>query len=266
MPGNYVSIYLRIPFSVDDPATIRSLTLTVDYDDAFVAYLNGQEVARSNVIGNPPSFTQLSSANHECSGGSPDPNPAEDFSINTTPLVSGLNVLALQGHNRTLTSSDFSLIPSLTATIVGECVTDGDCDDGLYCNGIENCSAGTCQSGAPVVCDDGVVCTVDSCNESTDSCEYSEGVTDTDGDGIGDACDPCPVDPGNDIDEDGVCGDVDNCPTGTNALQVDADADGVGDVCDNCVLDPNPTQADLDGDGLGEACDPCPYLQRDLIQ
>ena len=36
--------------------------------------------------------------------------------------------------------------------------------------------------------------------------------TDTDGDGRGDACDYCPADPDNDIDGDGICGDVDNCP------------------------------------------------------
>lgn len=32
-----------------------------------------------------------------------------------------------------------------------------------------------------------------------------------DGDGLGDVCDPCPLDPDNDADEDGICGDVDDC-------------------------------------------------------
>ena len=35
---------------------------------------------------------------------------------------------------------------------------------------------------------------------------------DSDADGLGDACDPCPIDPSNDPDSDGVCGSVDNCP------------------------------------------------------
>ena len=42
--------------------------------------------------------------------------------------------------------------------------------------------------------------------------------TDTDGDGVGDACDNCPIAP--------------------NATQTDADGDGVGDVCDNCPASP----------------------------
>jgi hypothetical protein len=52
-----------------------------------------------------------------------------------------------------------------------ECLSDGDCDDGAFCNGAEACVAGACQAGTPVDCDDGVGCTVDACNEGTDSCD-----------------------------------------------------------------------------------------------
>jgi hypothetical protein len=45
------------------------------------------------------------------------------------------------------------------------------CDDGLYCNGVEACGSGGCESGTAVDCDDGVACTVDSCNESSDGCD-----------------------------------------------------------------------------------------------
>ncbi|MCA9538993.1 MAG: thrombospondin type 3 repeat-containing protein, partial [Myxococcales bacterium] len=60
--------------------------------------------------------------------------------------------------------------------------------------------------------------------------------TDTDGDGVGDACDLCPGPDGNQGDQDG---------------------DGRGDNCDNCPQDPNPDQRDSDGDGVGDACDVC---------
>ena len=50
------------------------------------------------------------------------------------------------------------------------CTMDAECDDGLYCNGTETCNAGSCQAGVPIVCDDGVACTDDSCSEETDSC------------------------------------------------------------------------------------------------
>ncbi|MCP3994626.1 MAG: hypothetical protein GY722_06105, partial [bacterium] len=88
----------------------------------------------------------------------------------------------------------------------------------------------------------------------------------------------CPFDPDNDIDGDGVCGDVDNCPDDPNPNQEDVDSDGIGDPCDLCPTDPvndpdgddvcegvdncpgvaNPGQEDLDLDGDGDLCDVCP--------
>ena len=46
---------------------------------------------------------------------------------------------------------------------------DGLCDDGLFCNGAEACDGALdCQAGIPPG-DDGVTCTVDSCDESNDT-------------------------------------------------------------------------------------------------
>ena len=81
--------------------------------------------------------------------------------------------------------------------------------------------------------------------------------SDIDHDSIGDLCDPCPMDITNDIDQDGVCGSVDNCATVSNSSQVDSDGDGLGDACDNCAARTNPDQADMDGDGAGNVCDNC---------
>ena len=75
--------------------------------------------------------------------------------------------------------------------------------------------------------------------------------TDTDGDDFGDPCDA-------DDDADGVHDMSDNCPLTPNAGQSDADADAVGDACDNCPLDPNGDQGDSDADTLGDLCDACP--------
>jgi hypothetical protein len=76
-------------------------------------------------------------------------------------------------------------------------------------------------------------------------------VVDSDGDGIPDSADNCPTVANadqRDTDGDGL-GD---------ACDPDDDNDGVPDAVDNCVLVPNPDQSDVDGDGIGDACDPTP--------
>ncbi|HUU01785.1 MAG TPA: hypothetical protein VM425_10110 [Myxococcota bacterium] len=51
-------------------------------------------------------------------------------------------------------------------------VNDANCDDGTWCNGAESCDLlADCQAGVAPNCNDGVVCTDDSCNEGTDSCD-----------------------------------------------------------------------------------------------
>jgi hypothetical protein len=94
-------------------------------------------------------------------------------------------------------------------------------------------------------------------NTVTVSVPITCGDTDRDGDGRPNACDACPDDALDDVDADGLCADVDNCPVAANGAQEDADADGVGDACDNCRDDANSGQEDVDGDELGDACDNC---------
>jgi hypothetical protein len=71
-----VSLYLRKTFNITDTSKLSMAVLNIDYDDAFVAYLNNVEIARANVgaIGDHPSYNQNSIGLHEAQmyqGGNP---------------------------------------------------------------------------------------------------------------------------------------------------------------------------------------------------
>ncbi len=106
MRGGYLSLFTRTSFEVADPAALESILLRVDYDDGFVAYLNGREVARAGLgqTGRPVSSNQAAAPSHEAG------IPMEvDLGAAATVLKAGRNFLAVQVHNTQLQSSDLSL-------------------------------------------------------------------------------------------------------------------------------------------------------------
>lgn len=112
-----ISVYLRTTFSIENLAAIEQGILHIDYDDAFVAYLNGTEVSRDNLgtPGTEVAFDQpATNSAHEAkifSGGKPDIFFIEEIK---NLLVEGVNVLAIAVHNASATSTDLTAIPFLT--------------------------------------------------------------------------------------------------------------------------------------------------------
>jgi len=106
-----LSVFMRRTFEISDASLISDLFLDIDYDDGFVAYLNGEEVARANITGNPPSFNTTSPMDHEAVLYLVE--RPEQFHINNL-LQDGTNVLCIQAHNVSNTSSDMTIIPFLT--------------------------------------------------------------------------------------------------------------------------------------------------------
>jgi len=105
-----ISLYARKKFSISDLNSITEAKLHIDYDDSFVAYLNGNEIARSGIgtVGDRPSATQLGEEHESVmySGGFP-----EAFTVNISDLMEGENTLAIEVHNTDPSSSDMVLIP-----------------------------------------------------------------------------------------------------------------------------------------------------------
>jgi hypothetical protein len=75
--------------------------------------------------------------------------------------------------------------------------------------------------------------------------------------------DAAPDTPPPDTDGDGVPDALDNCPMAMNADQRDHDVDGRGDVCDLCPHIAETSDVDDDHDGVGNACDPRPTTGGD---
>jgi hypothetical protein len=110
------SLYLRKDFQIDNLTEIEDLLLDIDYDDGFVAYLNGVEIARSdNVTESTPAYNSVLTYFREAvmyTGGLP-----ERYSIGIEQLQEGLNVLAIQVINYGISSSDLSSIIFLNGLI-----------------------------------------------------------------------------------------------------------------------------------------------------
>ena len=103
------SVFIRISFNVSDTAIIARALLSMDYDDAFVAYINDVEIARAGITGTHPTFSQFG-VDHEAkmySGGVPESFWIEKNLLKTC-LVPGKNILTIQVHNSSATSSDMS--------------------------------------------------------------------------------------------------------------------------------------------------------------
>jgi hypothetical protein len=119
--SNTISVYLRKTFDIQDINDISHLTLHADYDDGFVAYLNGTEIMRSNNFNTFfPSFNTITNNNHEAvlySGGIPE-YKLFSFEDVSDLLVQGNNLLAIQVHNSSYTSSDLSSNFYLSAGII----------------------------------------------------------------------------------------------------------------------------------------------------
>jgi len=107
-----ISVYLTKDFTLVDTSVIKYAILHADYDDAFVAYLNGNEIARNNIgtQGVPPKHDDLATTFKEAtlySGGTPESYALDGTSLRSL-LMKGTNTLSIQVHNHTSTSSDLS--------------------------------------------------------------------------------------------------------------------------------------------------------------
>jgi len=111
--SKYITSYYRHVFQITDLAAVKELTLKLMRDDGAVVYLNGHEIARSNMPTGTISFSSLAST--AMSG--TDESTFFEFTIDKTYLLNGTNVIAVEIHQSGATSSDVSFDLSLDAVL-----------------------------------------------------------------------------------------------------------------------------------------------------
>ena len=104
--------YIRIPCTIDQSTlnSAQGLFLDMKYDDGFIAYLNGVQVAAANAPLQPGPSSAASANNSDSSA-----LQFERFDLSAfLPLLNpGSNMLALHGLNGGASSSDFLILPRL---------------------------------------------------------------------------------------------------------------------------------------------------------
>ena len=111
--NKFITSYYRHSFEVNDPSVINDLTLKLVRDDGAIVYLNGNEIVRSNMSAGDITYSTLASSGV---GGS-DESTYFKYNINKSDLLSGTNVLAVEIHQNSGSSSDVSFNLNLYATL-----------------------------------------------------------------------------------------------------------------------------------------------------
>jgi hypothetical protein len=127
LPDTVATVYLRKSFIIPDTSVISYVLLHVDYDDAFVAYFNGTEIARMNIgwPGKIQKWNDFSYGIHQAmmyQGLPPEEFPIEK-GIFRSLVKQGENVLAIQALNAYSNHGNFSIIPFLSFGINDQSAT-----------------------------------------------------------------------------------------------------------------------------------------------
>lgn len=108
MEGKYKKVFIRKEFDIPEGTEFERLALLIDYDDAFVLYVNGRRLLNSKSVVIDEKTGKVTITLHEA--GNPE---YVALSAYAGAFKIGKNVIAIEGHNAELDSSDFSLHPQL---------------------------------------------------------------------------------------------------------------------------------------------------------
>lgn len=162
------------------------------------------------------------------------------------PRKAALSATLVAGTTYYLIVDSYSSGGLAELQIGGPCDSSADCSDGIFCNGLESCTSGSCMSGSP-------------CSGVTPICDE-----------VAEVCLPCTADPaicadnGVFCDGPGTCLPSGECAQGGNPCSVIQSCNELIDIC----VDPDPSIAWRTGGTISSgsfipSClQPCPYGRR----
>ncbi len=106
LPGN-AGAFVRIPFTVANPALFSSLRLTSRVNDGFVAYLNGTQIDSLNAPGSP-AYNSVSTNTALATK-----SKVTDVAVTAGLLNAGSNVLAIHAMNNSTSDANFLALSTL---------------------------------------------------------------------------------------------------------------------------------------------------------
>lgn len=110
------TVYSRATFALtsEEADDLSAMMLHIDYDDGFVAWIDGEEVARANLAGDHPAWNDWATAEHEARIVLGEAIEGFDLADVVTRLGCGAHTLAVEVHDLSAESTDLSLVPILT--------------------------------------------------------------------------------------------------------------------------------------------------------
>jgi hypothetical protein len=120
MYSNMPSVYLRVPFVVDDPSALSDFLIRMSYDDGYAAYLNGMDIASDNLPTGSTPATLAWNAESQSSRNESDAVTMIPIFSSSSPqsyLVAGTNMLVIHGLNNGASSSDLLMQTEVTGNL-----------------------------------------------------------------------------------------------------------------------------------------------------
>jgi hypothetical protein len=108
-----------------------------------------------------------------CISGTPVACPSDGIACTDDVCTEPTGACVHNANNANCPTGQFCVVAHGGCTAGTPCTNSAQCQDNDLCNGVESCSNGICVPGTPVNCDDGIFCTLDTCNPATGQCSHT---------------------------------------------------------------------------------------------